>query len=86
MMDITVERGTGDAYAVRVGRRTSHTVRATPAALARVTRPGEAAEDALVRAFRFLLEREPPESILPSFELEDIGRYFPEFWSHMTRG
>lgn len=27
--------------------------------------------------FAFLLEREPKESILSSFEIRDIGRYFP---------
>ncbi len=40
--------------------------------------PGSTAE--LVRAsFGFLLEREPAGSILPSFELPVIARYFPEY-------
>ncbi len=30
-------------------------------------------------SFEFLLEREPNTSILPSFELSVIGRYFPEY-------
>lgn len=30
-------------------------------------------------AFRFLLDREPKESILPRFDLMVIARYFPEF-------
>ena len=30
-------------------------------------------------AFRFLLDREPKESILRRFDAEIIGRYFPEF-------
>lgn len=30
-------------------------------------------------SFRFLLEREPKESILASFELSVIARYFPEY-------
>jgi hypothetical protein len=30
-------------------------------------------------SFDFLLEREPNTSILPSFELSVIGRYFPEY-------
>jgi hypothetical protein len=29
--------------------------------------------------FAFLLEREPTESILSSFDVGVIGRYFPEF-------
>jgi hypothetical protein len=30
-------------------------------------------------SFRFLLERESPTSILRSFDLLEIGRYFPEY-------
>lgn len=30
-------------------------------------------------AFRFLLDREAKESILPRFDLSEIPRYFPEF-------
>lgn len=30
-------------------------------------------------AFRFLLMREPKESILESFDIADISTYFPEF-------
>jgi hypothetical protein len=42
---------------------------------------GDAASpDALVReSFRFLLEREAKESILRSFDLMVIGRYFSEY-------
>jgi hypothetical protein len=41
---------------------------------------GEASLEALVsESFRFLLEREPKEAILPSFDLPVIGRYFPEY-------
>lgn len=36
--------------------------------------------DQLLRAaFRFLLDREPAQSILGQFDLTVIGRYFPEF-------
>ncbi len=41
---------------------------------------GEASPEELVtESFRFLLEREPKESILRSFDLTVIGRYFPEY-------
>lgn len=41
---------------------------------------GKATPEALVReSFRFLLERESKESILRSFNLTVIGRYFPEY-------
>lgn len=32
-------------------------------------------------SFEFLLEREPKESILRSFDLNDISNYFPEYES-----
>lgn len=38
----------------------------------------------IIQAFKFLLEREPNTSILASFELQDIGRYFPEFEEEIT--
>jgi hypothetical protein len=36
-------------------------------------------EELVQESFRFLLEREPKESILRSFNLTVIGRYFPEY-------
>lgn len=41
---------------------------------------GQHSADQLVEAsFRFLLDREPKESILSSFDLSVIERYFPEY-------
>lgn len=45
---------------------------------------GDAAE-LVRRSFEFLLEREPKESILSSFELSVIGRYFPEYPDEIRR-
>jgi hypothetical protein len=36
-------------------------------------------------AFRFLLDREPKESILGRFDLTVISRYFPEFERELPR-
>ncbi|MFO7849052.1 MAG: hypothetical protein R6V67_03740 [Spirochaetia bacterium] len=36
-------------------------------------------ETLIEKSFEFLLEREPKESILSSFELPVISRYFPEY-------
>lgn len=36
-------------------------------------------EDLVERSFTFLLEREPPSSILHEFRLAEIERYFPEY-------
>jgi hypothetical protein len=42
--------------------------------------------EAFVRAcFEFLLEREPKESILRSFDVGEIARYFPEFEREIAR-
>ena len=57
---------------------THHRVRLTKAELVRLA-PGRSAEELLQESFRFLLEREPNTSILPSFGLLQIGRYFPEY-------
>lgn len=47
---------------------------------------GQASPEALVtESFRFLLEREPKESILRSFNLTVISRYFPEYEGEIRR-
>jgi len=56
---------------------TEHRVTVDPADLERLD-PAAADPERLVRAaFAFLLEREPASSILRSFDLPVIGRYFP---------
>ena len=61
------------------GASTSHRVTVAATDLARLD-PGAADPAGLVqRSFAFLLEREPKESILRSFDLTVIGRYFPEW-------
>ena len=45
----------------------------------RLTGGTETKESLVKRSFEFLLEREPKESILSSFDLTVIGRYFPEY-------
>ncbi len=48
--------------------------------------PGAADPVRLVRAaFAFLLEREPPSSILRTFDLPLIGRYFPGWDADVRR-
>ena len=47
---------------------------------------GKAGPEALVsESFRFLLEREPKESILRSFDLTSISRYFNEYEREIAR-
>jgi hypothetical protein len=42
-------------------------------------------ERCLEAAFRFLLDREPKESILRSFDVTVISRYFPDFERELPR-
>jgi hypothetical protein len=47
---------------------------------------GRASPQTLVEeSFRFLLEREPKESILRSFDLMVIGRYFPQYRQEIVK-
>lgn len=61
------------------GSETRHSVTLTRADFRRLTTSGETPEALVRRSFEFLLEREPKESVLQSFALPDIGRYFPEY-------
>lgn len=69
------------AVGIGGGTSTRHVVTVAAADLARLD-PGAGDPHLLVeRSFRFLLERESPTSILRSFDLMEIARYFPEFES-----
>ncbi len=46
---------------------------------------GVSAERLIEESFRFLLEREPKESILQSFALGVIETYFPEYRAELQR-
>jgi hypothetical protein len=64
---------------------TEHEVAVSAADLERLG-AGYPSPEAFVRAcFEFLLEREPKEAILRSFDVTLIGRYFPEFDSTIRR-
>lgn len=74
----------GDSYEFQVtvgegGGATHHRVTLRKADYERLA-GGQTSPEALVtESFRFLLERESKESILGSFDLTVIGRYFPEY-------
>jgi hypothetical protein len=69
-------------FEVAVGNRagqTRHQVTMTKETHERLGAGGHTPERCLEAAFRFLLDREPKESILASFDITVISRYFPEF-------
>ena len=80
----------GDTYECQVtvserGSETRHQVTLRKADYERLA-GGKASPEALViESFRFLLEREPKDSILRSFDLTVIGRYFPEYEREITK-
>lgn len=87
MTEITV-RPTGEGrFSVRVedgGDASEHDVTVSAQDLERLG--SGRTPDAFVRdCFTFLLAREPKESILRSFDVSAIGRYFPEFEREIVR-
>lgn len=78
---IKVHHVSGDEYEVKVAGTTQTTHRVTLRDVDRERLGGKdvSAEQLVEESFRFLLEREPNTSILSSFELPVIGRYFPEY-------
>lgn len=81
MADITVREVAANQYEVTVvqgGTSTTHNVSLDADDLEGLA--GDPSGSGLVEAsFRFLLDREPKESILRDFELSVISRYFPEY-------
>jgi len=75
------ERGSLDfEVVVREGvGETRHHVTMSRETCERLTAGRHTPERCLEAAFRFLLDREPKESILGRFDLTVISRYFPEF-------
>jgi len=70
---------------VKAGTTTQHRVRVTPDDLRRLGGEPASAQRFLEASFRFLLDRESNTSILSSFDLLVIGRYFPEFEREIGR-
>jgi predicted PolB exonuclease-like 3'-5' exonuclease len=78
---IKVEKTGDEIYKVTVKSvsTTSHTVTLSDSYYQKLTGGKMTPEELIKKSFEFLLEREPNTSILRSFELPVIGRYFPEY-------
>jgi hypothetical protein len=74
---------TFDVVVSDAGGVTRHRVTMKAADFERLAR-GATPERCVEAAFRFLLDREPKESILRSFDVSMISRYFPEFEKGLT--
>jgi hypothetical protein len=74
--EVIVQEGKGE---------TRHQVTISRQVLQRLTSGKHAPEALIEAAFRFLLDREPKESILGNFDVTVISRYFPEFERELPR-
>ncbi len=68
------------------GSTSEHRVTVSEEDLERLGAGYASAEEFIRACFEFLLEREPKESILPTFDVSEISRYFPEFEDQIRRG
>jgi hypothetical protein len=85
---IEVEALSDGEFRVRVideNSESSHWVTLSPEHYNRLTGGKIEPQELVKRSFQFLLEREPKESILNQFDLQVIGRYFPEYEREITR-
>lgn len=78
---ITVQSINETTFKVTVKKdtTTTHTVSVSPSYYEKLTNKNVKPEELVKQSFVFLLERESNTSILRSFDLPVIGRYFPEY-------
>jgi hypothetical protein len=67
------------------GSMSSHRVAVADEDLEHLSPGASDPHDLVVRSFRFLIAHEPKESILQTFDLPVIGRYFPYYESTIRR-
>jgi hypothetical protein len=89
MIDVTRKSGTDPLafeVVVREGKSESrHQVTMRCDLSQRLTQGRHPPETCIEAAFRFLLDRESKESILGTFDVSVISRYFPEFEQELPR-
>ena len=87
MTEILVTPLGSDLYRVEVKEGDTQTIHDVTIASEDLTTlgRGHGPHALLEESFRFLLEREPKEAILPRFELLVIARYFPDYPAEITR-
>lgn len=74
--EVVVREGTGE---------TRHRVTMAKDVCTRLAGGRFTPEQCIDASFRFLLDREPKESILGSFDVTVISRYFPEYETELPR-
>jgi len=81
----TIDGWKADVMVVEGTSRTKHKVTLSKPDRQRLGGLSQPPEVLLEETFRFLLAREPKESILRAFDVSDVQRYFPDFPAEMQR-
>ena len=86
-MTISIIKQNDDVFTVKVTNdiSTSHTVTVTDQSLADLTNNNVTKTQLLEFSFNFLLDREPNTSILSSFDINIISRYFSDYADEVRR-
>ena len=86
-MSISIKKRTDDVFVVTVadGMTTTHTVTVTDQSLTDLTDNNVTKTQLLEFSFNFLLDREPNTSILSSFDINVISRYFSDYKDEVRR-
>ena len=86
-MSISIEKQTDDVFVVTVTHSvtTTHTVTVTNQSLTDLAGDNTTKTELLEFSFNFLLDREPNTSILSSFDINVISKYFSDYRDKVRR-
>ena len=86
-MSVSIKKLSDDVFGVTVAKTstTTHTVTVTDRSLTDLTVNNVSKTQLLEFSFKFLLEREPNTSILSSFDINVITKYFPDYRDKVRR-
>ena len=86
-MSVSIKKRTDDVFVVTVADsiNTTHTVTVTDQSLTELTDNNVTKTQLLEFSFNFLLDREPNTSILSSFDINVISRYFSNYRDEVRR-
>lgn len=86
-MSISIEKQTDDVFVVTVAGNatTTHTVTVTDQSLNDLADDNTTKTQLLEFSFNFLLDREPNTSILSSFDINVISKYFSDYRDEVRR-
>ena len=86
-MSISIKKSSDNVFEVTVAKTstTTHTVTVTDQSLTDLTDNNVTKTHLLEFSFKFLLEREPNTSILSSFDINLISKYFSDYNGEVRR-